>query len=247
MAATFDRFVEELREYVQSAETARRAKRSHDYRRHLFLAFLQKAFEIEAKEIDVEKGVKALKLRGRIDALFRDIVFEFKRDLEAERETGKGELRKYLSSSEVSGHCFGVLTDGITFEVYALRDDRLTAVDRPVDLKTLAEDSHAALLWFDSFLFSQRDVAPKSDDVVRRFGAGSAVFSAASAQLEDMFARLSDDGSTQTKFREWNSLLAKVYGSREVGTIELFIRHTYLSTLAKVFAYLVLSKVNYAP
>ncbi len=238
-----DRFFEELGKYVRVAERARKDRQAHDYRRHLFLGFIERAFGIEPEEISIERGVEALKLRGRIDALYRDLVFEFKRDLEAERDTGKRELSKYLRSPQVPKHGFGIITDGITFEVYALHEDTLRPVGQPVDLQRLEADApDAALLWFDSFLFSQKNLAPTSADVLRRFGADSAVFSAASASLLGMLEHLKEDGTTQVKFAEWNSLLAKVYGSREVGTQDLFIRHTYLSLLAKVLAYLALFK-----
>ena len=237
----YTRFVEELTQYLRGAQEARQRGLSHDHRRHLFLRFIEHCFDVDREEVELEKGVKALKLHGRIDLLFRDLVFEFKRDLVTEREVGEAELAKYLGSAEVGGRGFGILTDGIKFRAYLLRGETLIPLDDWVDLKALADqDPHVALLWLDSFLFARAKIAPKSDDVVRRFGAGSPVFAAAAESLRAMFEALAQDGSTQVKFIEWNKLLAKVYGNREVGTTELFLRHTYLSIVAKTFAYLAL-------
>jgi hypothetical protein len=229
---------EKLHEYLAAARQARAQRTSHDYRRHLFLQFLQEAFGVSAREVSIEKDVQALGVRGRVDTLFRDIVFEFKRDLASERAAGRDELAKYLRSPQVPSPSFGVLTDGIVFEVYVLSDAGLEAIDDPVDLGALAEEApEAALLWLDSFLFEHRNVAPDSQDVVRRFGAHSAVFRAASALLASMYERLAEDEGTRVKFDEWNALLSKVYGSRDVGTVRLFLRHTYLSLLVKVLTY----------
>ena len=37
-------------------------------------------------DVELEKGIRGAKLRDSIDALYQDIVFEFKRDLKRERE-----------------------------------------------------------------------------------------------------------------------------------------------------------------
>ncbi len=236
-----DRFAEELKSYLASAEKARRSDASHDQRRHLFLRFIERAFGIDPDRFDIELGVGEARFQGRVDTLLGDLVFEFKRDLDAERATGKTELTKYLLTPQVGAHCFGIITDGIVFEVYGLREGKLRSLGDSVDLGKLAsENPESALLWLDSFLFQGKSIPPKSNDVVKRFGADSAVFYAAAENLREMFMYLRGDDTTQVKFTEWNSLLAKVYGSRDVGNVELFLRHTYLSLLAKTLAYLAL-------
>jgi hypothetical protein len=92
-----------------------------------------------------------------------------------------------------------------------------------VDLRRL--DAREAHLFFDSFLFADKLVAPNSQDVVARFGSSSGTYLALSPILRDLWERAKDDSSVQTKFAEWNRLLAKVYGS-EIGNDDLFLRHT---------------------
>ncbi|UCC90790.1 MAG: hypothetical protein JSW24_01100, partial [Dehalococcoidia bacterium] len=105
----------QFHQYLDHIEEAKLRKAHHDQLRSIFIGFLTQAFNVRYEEFELEKGVKAAKVRGFIDALYQDIVFEFKRDLDAEREKGKRELTSYLQSLR-DGTYFGVLTDGLLFE-----------------------------------------------------------------------------------------------------------------------------------
>jgi len=212
----------------------------HDERRHLFLLLLHKSFNIDAHEVEVEKGIRVAQVRGYIDALYQDLVFEFKRNLDKEREVGIEELVTYLTS--LGEKSFGVLTDGLIFETYVLKSGKLQILGKPVDLDSLSSDPASALSWFEAFLFSQKNLQPRSEDLVKRFGADSPVFSSAASQLESLWTQVAAQTETQVKFVEWTRLLAMVYGTPDIGDINLFVRHSYLSLLAKVFAYIALFK-----
>lgn len=233
-------FASILADYLEAVNEARKRKASHDQLRHLFIGFLSKAFQVNYEDIELEKGLQALKVRGFIDLLYQDLIFEFKRDLEMERAKGQEELTRYLSSQPEPIKCFGILTDGIHFEVYILKDEQLKLTDK---IELNAHYWQEAQLWLDSYLFAQRNIVPTADDVVRRFGESSAVFVAASQLLREMFSRIQGEPSVKVKFTEWNNLLAKVYGT-PVGSLELFIRHTYLSLFARLLAYATLRQCN---
>jgi len=219
--------------YLEKIEEAKRRKASHDQLRHLFIGFLSKAFNVQYEDIELERGIKAVQVRGFIDLLFQHLIFEFKRNLEAEREKGKEELSRYISSRDAPDQYFGILTDGVRFEVYVLRDGRLQLTDH---IELHPERSDEASLWLDSYLFAQKNIAPTADDIVRRFGERSAVFVTASHRLQQMLWRVRQEPSIDVKQIEWNNLLAKVYGS-QIGSVELFIRHTYLSFVARLLVY----------
>lgn len=228
-------FEPQFHQYINRIEEAKMAKAHHDQLRSIFIGFLHRSFGVDYEEFELEKGIRAAKVRGFIDALFQDIVFEFKRDLEAEREVGRRELTDYLSSLK-NGTYFGILTDGLLFEVYALREDRLEEIEK-VSLKTLSTED--AFSWFDHFLFSVKEIVPSSQDIVKRFGPRSPVFLSSFQKLRHMFSQSKGDPSVRVKFGEWDKLLAKVYGS-SIASDELFLRHTYLSILVKLIAYLAL-------
>jgi type I restriction-modification system DNA methylase subunit len=228
-------FETQFQQYLSRIEEARLSKAHHDQLRSIFIGFLSRAFGVDYEEFELEKGVRATKVRGFMDALFQDIVFEFKRDLDTERETGRRELTDYLSSLK-GGTYFGVLTDGLLFEVYILRENKLEKIDS-ILLKTLSAED--AFSWFDRFLFSTKELVPTSQDIVKRFGPRSPVFLSSFQKLRHMFSQSKDSPSVSVKFEEWDKLLSKVYGS-SVASDELFLRHTYLSILVKLIAYLAL-------
>lgn len=231
-------FAQAFPAYLTSARTARAENRHHDYRRGLFLALLRQAFGIRADEVDVEQFVRIeMRRRGWIDALFRNLVFEFKRDLERERGDGQRELADYLATLPHGAECVGLLTDGLRFEAYTLAAGGLHR-DDSFDLD--AADSESAFLWLDAYLFSQRDTPPTSADLVRRFGLRSPSFGAAGRTLNTLLDRLADSPTLTVKRGQWRTLLAKVYGS-DIADDALFIRHTFLNQFAKLLAYAALT------
>ncbi|TRZ48678.1 MAG: hypothetical protein D4S01_09895 [Dehalococcoidia bacterium] len=230
-------FESQFQEYLGHIEEAKLRKAHHDQLRSIFIGFISKAFGVRYEEFELEKGVKVAKVRGFIDALYQDIVFEFKRDLDTEREKGLAELKGYLQSLRDETY-FGVLTDGLLFEVYILKENRLDKIDS-VFLKTLSPED--AFIWFDAFLFSEKEITPTSQDIVKRFGDTSAVFNSSLRKLTAMSLAFQDRPTYQVKFNEWDKLLAKVYG-HSVARNQLFLRHTYLSILAKLIAYTSLYK-----
>ena len=223
-----------FRKYLHDIIEAKQSARHHDHRRHLFTDFLQEAFPIEATELEIEEHVNALEVRGYIDLLFQHLVFEFKRDIDKERADGLRELKTYLTA-KARLRPIGVLTDGVQFEVYIIDDGELQCIDKE-DLGKLEGNSEQAYRWFDSYLFSARDVIPTPEDIVRRFGSSSAVYMAARSSLREMFDIARVDSTVQVKYNEWDRLLAKVYGER-IGAEELFVKHTYLVILSRMIAY----------
>ena len=121
-------FQQYFQEYLANIEEARQKKAHHDQLRSIFVGFLSKAFGVKYDEIELEKGVQIAKVKGYIDALYQDVVFEFKRDLTTERDKGILELSNYIKSLSGTTY-FGILTDGITFEVYVLKDEKLVKID----------------------------------------------------------------------------------------------------------------------
>jgi methylase of polypeptide subunit release factors len=226
-------FESHFKDYLSHIREAKEKGASHDYLRQVFIEFSRKSFKVDPVDVELEKGIKGAKLRGSIDALYQDIVFEFKRDLKLEGEKGREELERYLRSLGNKQVFFGVLTDGLIFEAYLLKDDRLTKIDQ-VNLERLPVED--AFIWFDAFLFSEKELVPTSQGVVKRFGDISPVFNSCFHSLSRMLASAQADPSCQVKFNEWDKLLAKAYG-HSVARNELFLRHTYLSLLVKLLAY----------
>ena len=244
LAEPMTAFAELLRDYLRRLEERRRLSVSEDTIRDAFLDFLRRAFPRleEAEPILLEHYLPGIKVRsGFADALFGDLIFEFKRRLdEAHRAEGRKELERYILSRPEPERFSGILTDGDALEVYVIRDGRLSR--DPVDRLKLSEaGADAAKLWLDSYLFHERRVPPTAEDVARRFGERSPAFRESLRLLRRLWAALGARPEVRTRFAEWQSLLAIVYGS-PVGDAELFLRHTYLALFARLLAFTALRR-----
>ncbi len=223
-----------LRDYLEQLKRLRQSGASEDSVRDAFLRFLRNAFPqlSVADPIWLEKHVPALRVRGGFaDALYGDLIFEFKRKLDdTSRIEGEEQLQRYLLNQRHPDRYFGVLTDGETLKVYALRDGELAEVD---ELRLSVDRADECKLWLDCYLFHEKRLLPTANDVALRFGERSPTFWRSLRLLQTAWNRLKNDPTVQTKFAEWQSLLSIVYGSA-VGDDNLFLRHTYLALFARV-------------
>ncbi|MCI0595533.1 MAG: N-6 DNA methylase, partial [candidate division Zixibacteria bacterium] len=219
-----------LDSYYEQMKEAVRLGKHHDHRRHLFMNFLEKGFNVEPEEITIEEKVKAANVRGYIDALYKYIIFEFKTDLDAEREIARVEIKKYFKSRPRPAEFLAVVSDGLIFEVYQYEHEDIALIKEFV---LDAKDLLGAHRFFDDIILATKKVTPKSIDIATRFGLTSAVFNKIRVRLETLFEKVQKRSSVKVKYREWNSLLAKVYGE-ELGDAALFLKHTYLTLLSRL-------------
>ena len=236
--------------YLQQAQQARDQNQHHDHRRQIFLAFLTAAFAIPQVDVEIERYIQiaqqhvpaaglARVRKGWIDAIFHDLIFEFKRDLKREEADGLRELRDYLSTVPNGEQCIGLLTDGLIFVTYVLDRGQPHGLRRIDSINLETGSPQAAYLWLDAYLLRQNNVPPTSEDIVRRFGLSSPTFVAAARTLREALAifEASEAEAFAVKRQQWAFHLARVYGSADVSNNELFVRHTYLCQFAKILAY----------
>ena len=72
-------FDSELSSYIENIKEARAKNQHHDHRRSLFVALITKCFNLQFSEVILEQHInlKGSSIRGRIDALYEDIVFDY--------------------------------------------------------------------------------------------------------------------------------------------------------------------------
>ncbi len=224
-------FAEYLQSYCEQMSAAIKDRKHHDYRRALLMDFLQKGFAIEVNEVDLEHKVKAASARGLIDAFYRFVIFEVKTDLEREREDARTELKKYFEAQQNPTDYVAAVTDGLQFEVYDYEPREQSA--KLVRAFKLEPDApFVAYSQIDELLAVGCKLPPLSGEIVIRFGPRSLTFTRSAQALAAAFQAVKDKPSVQTKFREWNALLAKVYGSAP-GDVNLFVKHTYLTMVSR--------------
>ncbi len=235
--------------YLAQAREAQNRNQSHDYRRQLFVSFLERAFEIPTADMDIEQYIRlsggqtvqgmARIRKGWIDAVFGSLVFEFKRDVQQERADGLRELRDYLSHLQDGATSVGLLTNGLAFEVYVLDDTQADGLRKTDSINLDTAAPHVAYQWLDAYLLRQRDRTPTADDIVQRFGVNSPTFAVAARILREALTAfgMAEAGALEVKRQQWAFHLARVYGSADVSNDEMFVRHTYLCQFAKLLAY----------
>lgn len=231
-------FPDLLTAYYSQISEAIRKHSHHDHRRALLMDFLRKSFGIEVDEVELEKKIKVAEARGRIDAFYKYVIFEVKIDLERERADALAELKKYFESRSTPSDYIAVVTDGLHCEIYDYDpEEKEPRQVRPFEFNP--DDPEDTYLELDELLASGKKIPPTSDDIVGRFGLTSLTFLRSLRELEQSFGSVEDDSTVSVKFKEWNSLLAKVYGSA-IGNQDLFLRHTYLTILSRAIVTMVL-------
>ena len=234
-----------LQRYLTHYQALQAQGASEDSLRDAFLTFLREAFPRlkETESFVLEKYIPALRVRGGFaDVLYEDLIFEFKRQLTPDViEEAKPQLQRYLLNLPQPEKYFGILTDGLRLEVYALRDGELTRINS-LSLEANSPEAIATCKGrLDAYLFHEQRLSPTTADIVRRFGEHSPTFHQGLRILRALWQEAQSDPTAQTKMAEWQNLLSLVYGS-PVGDEALFLRHTYLALFARVLAFIVLTQ-----
>jgi hypothetical protein len=173
-----------LQDYCEHMRAAIAQNKHHDQRRQLFVSFLRKGFGIEAEEIELEHKLKAHEVRGRIDALFRFLIIEFKTNLDRERKDAHRELKKYFESRPHPADYVGLITDGLRFEVCIYASGGIKQIS---SFEFQPDAPLQAFRHLDQILFTAKRLIPSSADILIRFGPESAVFNASLRELREMF------------------------------------------------------------
>jgi len=219
---------ERLREIIFELAT----RPGHEKVRALVYDLLVNGLGARSTEVDFEKPLP--EVRGRLDALLGQTVFEFKRDFRRERRDAEEELSRYLPQRErETGERFiGIATDGNEWQPYEIRRGRLAGLEHFTPSK---EDPRSLLVWLDGVVSITEDQPPEPKVVRSELGRSSLAYQRARATLGDVWATVEPRPEVRLKRQLWADLLSRVYGSRIEGD-DLFFQHTYLTVVAKAMA-----------
>ncbi|NPA32512.1 MAG: N-6 DNA methylase, partial [Aquificae bacterium] len=207
---------------------------SEAHKRELFVEFVRKLYSRE-QDIRIEDGVEFRGVyAGRVDLAIDGVLFEFKRDINSSsaRKKALQELRKYLNSDQYRNAPFGIITDGVRFEVYEREN-----LKKPVDVFSLPEEGDEEsvknfLYRLDRYLLAPFRVPLTSERVIDVFGYNSSFFRSVYRKLLELYKRVREEKDTRLKFGQWQVYMSFVYG-RDLEK-DLFFRHTYLSMVVKI-------------
>ncbi len=236
----------ELPNYIHDVK-----KRNSEFSKSMaFSSFIQKVFGIKVEDLDFEVSVnsRVLELKGRIDAVFGNIIIEFKRDLKKGLDTAKEELIKYFQAYKEKfpdSKFIGIANDGILFKVYqpVFKDDLVYELEEIGDINLETSTTTNIFNWFDAYFFTSSKIIPTSEHIKQTFGLNSPTYATIRTELLELFKKVEEYKPVKTKYENWVRYLEIVYGDKP-NEINLFIAHTYLSTFAKLLVYLKLSSKN---
>lgn len=248
-----------IQRYLREVE----ALNTEPVRSHRFSMLLQALFTLDPGFIEnyaqgVEKYLKVRQkdrvLRGQADHLFGNVILEFEADLAKTRAEAEEQLRRYTAilwsqePADARTPYLCVATDGVRFITYTpVLDDFRAAevVPEAVRLQILEEvdwrqvsqiSTDEVFFWLDRYLLRQEIYSPTSERIEKDFGLKSHAFQTANATLLTLWRQVKDQDAFAVIFDAWDKYLRIVYGGK-VAADEMFVRHTYLATLAKLLAW----------
>ena len=132
----------------------------------------------------------ALYNRGRVDALYGNLIIEFKRSLAKSLPEAEEQIRKYLAllychAEERARPFIGMATDGIQFVTYAprLRPDVAEPTPGDIQLVEIEKANFESLspeetfYWLDRYFVRKTGLlAPRTESIVKDFGPTSGSF-----------------------------------------------------------------------
>lgn len=255
------KYVEEVRQ--QQTEPAR----SHRFSQLLADLFADIEFPIITdylagleRFISAQDATKCRVSRGQPDALFGNLVMEFERRFPEKLKEAKKQLQKYIailrkdpSTQEI--YFTPIATDGISFRVFAPREGELAsaaAIGEEVKLEEVENFDASArqpiefYYWLDRYFCRRIQREPRAENFVQDFGSDSPAFREASGLWLEVANRIREHTDFKVIYENWRKYLRIAYGTA-VGDESLFIRHTFLATLAKLIAYTRITGARAAP
>ena len=220
---------------------------------------------IESYISGIEKYLKVKQkdriVRGKADNLFGNVLIEFEARIPKHREEAEEQLRRYVAilwsqeSPDIRTPYLCIATDGVRFVTYSptLADQAAKEVQpENVCLQVLEEadwtklEPEAVFYWLDRYFLRKEILAPTGETMVRDFGPRSHAFQTTAHAMLGLWQEVKTQSAFAVIYDSWEKYLRIVYGS-DVAADALFVRHTYLATLAKVMAWMRITESTRLP
>ena len=239
-------------------------------RSHRFAMLLQQLLGVEPNFVEayssgIEQSLKVRQkdriLKGEADNLFGNVIIEFEANIPKKRDEAEEQLRRYVAilwsqePSETRTPYLCIATDGIRFIAYSPTLPKAIEKEVPpnsVHLEVLEETDWTKLkpdevfYWLDRYFLRQEILRPTTKTIVSDFGMKSHAFQTTTNVLLALWQEIKTLSAFAVIYDSWERYLRIVYGS-EVAGDELFIRHTYLATLAKLMSWARISESTSLP
>lgn len=218
--------------------------------------YLEKVFPQIEKFVKYKGKVVASK--GEIDSLLGNAIIEFESNIQRKKNEAEQQLKQYIAilwnkeTAEIQKRInyIAIATDGLYFHVYRpesteegeLSEDDISLI--PIENFEIKKMSpREVMIWLDYTFLSKEAKIPTTEGFTEVFGVGTSFYKSVISDLQlavEVFQRERKE-TFNTLFSEWSRYLSIAYGS-SVESIDFFVKHTYLSILAKLMIYSFLSK-----
>lgn len=235
---------------------------------HRFSALVSELFPGSSAPTEFAAGVEKLvrintaegkTRRGFVDAYHGNAVIEFENSLRATEAEALKQLREYTSAlwnTEGRGgrHLICIASDGVTWKTYrpTVKSAKPKLTPEDVELQELrvlilAEDTLADFwLWLTSLLFRPSRTEPTAERFRIDFGATSPAFADALEALSHAWDAVGQSSEARLALDTWQRYLTVTYGhlaqQQSEDLLRLFLKHTYLASLARLLIWAALSK-----
>lgn len=210
--------------------------------------------------ISSHEGERCAVLRGRPDALYGNLVIEFERGSVGWLKQAKKQLQRYLAilaKNEESRDCYFVpiASDGVSFVVFAPEEGVTLPIPADAEEIEIEEVERFDVekrpptdfyFWLDRYFLREHKREPRTENFLHDFGTKSHAFRFASSLWLEVIERIRKQSDYKVIYDNWRKYLRIAYGAA-VGDEHLFVRHTYLATLAKLLAYIRITGAHTPP
>jgi Eco57I restriction-modification methylase len=209
--------------------------------------------------ISSHEGEKCRVLRGRTDALYGNLVIDFERGASGWLRDAKKQLQRYLAilrknEATKDSYFIPIASDGLTFVVFAPKEAGLSSIvnDEEVAIEKIEEfnpDKRPPLdfyFWLDRYFLREHKREPHAENFLQDFGTYSHAFRYSASMWLDVIETIRKQSDFKVIYDNWRKYLRIAYGTA-VGDEDLFVRHTFLATLAKLVAYIRITNAQSAP
>ncbi len=214
---------------------------------------------LESK-ISAYEGEKCRVLRGRPDALYGNLVVEFERSLPSKLKEARKQLQRYLAilknnQDTKEAYFIPIASDGVLFLVFAPREGegiRLARETGEIQIEQVDGfnlEKRPAIdfyYWLDRYFLREHKREPRTENFLQDFGTNSPAFRYASSLWMEVIETTRERSDFKVIYDNWRKYLRVAYGTA-VGDLDLFVRHTFLATLAKLIAYVRITNTQSAP
>ncbi len=215
------------------------SKPGHEQVKFTLCDILKDALYAKDDEIDLEER---LSCRGRIDTLWRQTIFEIKRNLNRELQDAQDQIKRYIKSKEKDTGIkhIGIATDGKKYIVYILHKDKLKQIS---DFTIQKDKPNEFILWLESVVLIKDHLKATSENICKEIGQRkeigqqSPLCQSSLILIQSLWKKVKNKPEVKLKYDLWKKAVENVYG-KECIEESLFIEHTYLTIISKAIGHI---------